>query len=91
MRNYFAFALLLTGAAGLVFSAIRFVRVTLPHNYGSNPGFGAFEASALPWWVAGSIGVGLLTSFQTGAVSFALGIVVLGVVAQILSRIFGNG
>lgn len=88
--HYLAWALLLIGATGVVHSAIRFVRVTLPHNFGSNPGFGVFETSALPWWAAGSIGVGLLTSFRAGAVTFALGIVVLSLSGQLLGRIFGN-
>ena len=89
-RDYLALALLLAGTVGLVLSAIRFVRVTLPHNYGSNPGFGVFETSALPWWAAGSVGVGLLTTFPAGAGAFAVGLLVLTVSGQLLGRIFGN-
>ena len=39
-----------------------FVSVTIPHHYGSNPGFCAHEASWLPRWLILSTGVGLMTS-----------------------------
>ena len=78
------------GALGVLVSAVRFVRVTLPQNYGSNPGFGAFESSALPWWLLASVGIGLRSGWRTGVLTFALGFIALSVLALLLGRVFGR-
>ena len=55
---------------------VQFVRITIPENFGSNPGFGAYESSRWPWWFALSAGVGLTTSFRIGVALFVLGLIV---------------
>lgn len=87
----FAWVLLAVGAAGLLFAAVTFVRVTLPHHYGSNPGFGAFESAAAPWWLVTSVGLGLRAgSWRTGFVAFLVGFLALALVAHLLARLFGR-
>ena len=83
-------ALVGIGGLGVVLKSVEFVRVTIPHNYGSNPGFGVYEMMAFPWWGAGSFGLGVLTSWQVGAACFVLGLFTLGLAAQLLGRVFGR-
>ncbi len=83
-------ALLVIGAFGIAERSVHFVRVTIPHHYGSNPGFGAYETSCLPWWLTLSTGAGLITSPRVGVVLFVLGLFGLGLFAQLLGRVFGN-
>lgn len=83
-------ALLVIGSLGIVERSVHFVRVTMPYHYGSNPGFGAYETSCLPWWLVLSIGAGLVTSPRAGVVLFVVGLFGLGLVAQFLGRVFGN-
>jgi hypothetical protein len=86
-----AYALTAVGAAGMVWQSVCFVRVTLPHHYGLNPGFGAYETSVAPWWGALCVGLGLLAaSARLGIVLFAVGFLALGLVAQLLGAIFGR-
>lgn len=83
--------LVAVGGAGLLFAAVTFVRVTLPHHYGSNPGFGAFESSAAPWWFVLCVGLGLRAgSWRTGILTFVVGFLALGLAAQLLARLFGR-
>lgn len=82
--------LLVIGMLGMAQRTVHFVRVTIPHHYGSNPGFGAYETSCLPWWLILSAGVGLMTSATWGVALFLFGLFGLGVFAQILGRLFGN-
>lgn len=84
------YALLAVGTVGFFARSATFVLVTLPHHYGSNPGFGAYEVLVAPWWATLCIGVGLATSLRTGLVVFLVGFVALGFVAQLLSRLFGR-
>ena len=74
----------------MIVRTTQFVRVTIPENFGSNPGFGAYESSCWPWWFALAAGVGLMTSFAVGAAFFIVGFFALGFVAQILGRFFGD-
>lgn len=74
----------------MIVRTVLFVRVTIPHNYGSNPGFGVYESACLPWWLALSVGVGLMTSLGIGAAMFVLGLFGLGFFAQFIGRVFGN-
>jgi hypothetical protein len=83
-------ALLLIGVLGMVARTAHFVRVTIPHHYGSNPGFGAYETSCLPWWLILSTGVGLATSLRVGAAVFVFGLFGLGLFAQFVARISGD-
>jgi cobalamin synthase len=64
--------------------------VTIPENFGSNPGFGAYEVTVLPWWLLVSIGVGRLTSVWIGVVCMVVGWFALGFFAQLLGRVFGG-
>jgi len=82
-------ALVSIGALGTALKSVEFVRVTIPTNYGSNPGFGAYETMVLPYWIAGSIGVGIMTSWEVGVGCFVAGLFTLGLVAQLLGRVFG--
>jgi len=88
--TWLTWSLLAVGAAGMVVRSVTFVRVTLPANYGSNPGFGAYETMVAPWWLLLCAGLGLLTSVRVALVVFFLGVPALGVVAQLLSRAFGR-
>ena len=78
------------GSLGMIVRTLQFVKVTIPENFGSNPGFGAYESSCWPWWFALAVGVGLMTSFGVGAAMFVLGMFALGFVAQLLGHLFGN-
>jgi hypothetical protein len=83
-------ALIAIGSLGVIVRALHFVRVTMPENYGRNPGFGAFESMALPWWGVLCGGVGFVTSVKAAAVTFFVGLFTLGLVAQLLDRLFGR-
>jgi len=85
-----AAGLIALGAAGVLWKTVHFVRVTIPGNYGSNPGFGAYETTVVPWWGVGCIGLSGLTSWGVGAACLAVGLVAFGFIAQILGRVFGN-
>ena len=74
----------------MLWQTVHFVRVTIPHNYGSNPGFGAYEVTVIPWWGVGCIGLGALTSWGVAAACLAVGLLALGFIAQLLGRLFGN-
>lgn len=82
--------LIAIGALGVVARAVHFVRVTMPENYGRNPGFGAFEAMAMPWWIVLCVGVGIQGSLRAGALAFVAGFIVLGLTAHLLGRLFGR-
>ena len=83
--------LVAVGVLGVSLRTVEFVRVTMPENYGSNPGFGAYESMCLPWWVLGAVGVGLAAgSWQAGALTLATGLLVLGVLSHVLGRLFGR-
>jgi hypothetical protein len=90
MTSVLGWGLVFLGGIGVVARSVTFVRVTMPANYGRNPGFGAYEASALPWWILGAVGVGLVSSVRAGLVAGAAGIVVLSVLAHALGHLFGR-
>ena len=90
MLGYLGIALVGGGVLGLVVKTVEFVRVTIPNNFGSNPGFGAYETMSFPFWAALSIGVGILTSVKVGLVCFAVGLFSLGFFAQALGLVFGR-
>lgn len=90
MASYLPIILLGVGVLGRVGASAHFVRVTISNNFGSNPGFGAFESSCLPWWAACSIAVGMLTSWPIGVAMLVIGLFGLGFVAQLLGRLFGG-
>lgn len=90
MLFYCGIALLGVGALGVVFKTVEFVRVTIPSNYGSNPGFGAYETTTALWWAAMSLGLGIVVSWKVGLALFALGLLGLGFFAQLLGRMFGG-
>ena len=83
-------ALIAIGGLGVLAQAVRFVRVTMPGNYGRNPGFGAFESMAMPWWIVLCVGVAIQGSMKAGAVTFLVGLFGLGLTAQLLDRLFGR-
>lgn len=83
--------LLSVGVVGFVVQCVRFVRVTLPENFGSNPGFGALEVMVAPWLIIGSVGLGLvLDSWKWGGIVFGLGMFSTGLLAMLLGRLFGG-
>lgn len=86
MLSYFGIALVAIGALGVVLRTVEFVRVVIPGNFGSNPGFGAYETMTIPPWIAGSIGVGIVTSWKVGVACLVLGLLTLGFLAQLLGR-----
>jgi hypothetical protein len=90
MPSYLGISLIAIGALGVLYKTVVFVRVTIPGNFGSSPGFGAYESMTMPFWLAGSIGVGILTSWPVGAGCLALGLLALGFFAQLLGRVFGG-
>lgn len=90
MLFYFGIALVGVGALGVVFKTVEFVRVTIPSNYGLNPGFGAYETMTAPWWAAMCLGLGVVVSWKAGLALFALGLFGLGFVAQLLGWLFGG-
>lgn len=84
-------ALMVVGGLGLVARSVEFVRVTLPANYGSNPGFGCYETMVLPWFACGCAGAGLLlSSWRTGLGALVAGLLLLGFLGQLLSRVFSR-
>ena len=89
-HSWAPWALLVIGTLGMVARTAHFVRVTIPHHYGSNPGFGAYETSCLPWWLILSTGVGLATSARVGVALFVFGLFGLGLFAQLVARLFGD-
>lgn len=90
MLTYLGIALIGIGVLGMVIKTVEFVRVTIPDNFGSNPGFGVYETMSFPWWAAVSIGVGIMASWKVGLVGFAVGLFALGLFAQLLGRVFGR-
>ena len=83
--------LLVVGAAGFVLQCVKFVRVTLPENYGGNPGFGALETRVAPGFAIACLGLGLaLGSWKWGLIVFGLGMFATGFVAMALARLFGG-
>ena len=73
MLFYFGIALVGVGALGVVFKTVEFVRVTIPGNYGLNPGFGAYETMTAPWWAAICFGLGVVVSWKAGLALFRSG------------------
>jgi hypothetical protein len=90
MLTYLGIALIGIGVLGMVIKTAEFVRGTIPDNFGSNPGFGVYETMSVPWWAAVSIGVGIMASWRVALVGFAVGLLALGLFAQILGRVFGR-
>ena len=91
MTFYAGITLVAIGALGFLIRSREFVRVTLPQNFGSNPGFGCYETMVLPWFISLCLGGGLLaSSWKLGLISFTLGLVLLGLVPQVLARLFGT-
>ncbi|MES0370816.1 MAG: hypothetical protein ABUK11_00920 [Mariprofundaceae bacterium] len=83
--------LLTVAVLGFAFQCLKFVWVTLPENYGSNPGFGCFEMMVMPWFAGACIGVGLLMqSWIWGVTVFVVGIFTLGFFAMLLTALFGD-
>lgn len=83
------FGLIMLGAVGYVVRTVEFVRVTIPENYGSNPGFGAYESMVLPWFAVGFLGVGLLLgSWLWAVVPIIIAPFALGIIALLLGRLF---
>ena len=81
--------LIAIGATGFIVRSLEFVRVTIPGNYGSNPGFGAYESMVLPWFVVGVAGLGiLLGSWRWVLVAIVVGPFALALVSQLLGRVF---
>lgn len=80
--------LIAVGAMGIVARSVTFYRVTIPQNYGSNPGFGAYEVTVIPWWLLVCVGLGLRTSLLIGWASFFLGVFGLGFLGQLLAVAF---
>lgn len=79
------------GAVGFIARSLEFVRVTIPGNYGSNPGFGAYESMVLPWFVVGVAGLGILLGSWTWVlVAIVIGPFALALVSQLLGRVFGR-
>ena len=79
------------GVLGVSLRTVEFVRVTMPENYGSNPGFGAYESMCLPWWALGAVGVGLATgSWLVGWLALVSGLFVLGIGSHLLGRLFAR-
>ncbi len=90
MLTYLGIALIGIGVLGMVIKTVEFVRVTIPDHFGSNPGFGVYESMSFPWWASVGIGVGITASWRIGLVGFAVGLFALGLLAQILGRVFGR-
>lgn len=83
--------LIAIGAAGFVVRSIQFVRVTIPGNYGSNPGFGAYESMVLPWFIVGVAGLAIvLGSWTWVLVAIVIGPFALALASQLLGRVFGR-
>jgi len=91
MWEKFGVILLVIAAFGCVYQCCVFVMKTLPDNYGSNPGFGCFESMIMPWYVCGCIGLALLThSWQAGLLAWVIGFFSLGLIANLLARLFSK-
>ena len=83
--------LLIPGVLGVFYQCVKFVRKTLPDNFGNNPGFGCLEVMVLPWFSAICIGVGLVTqSWMWPIVVFGVDLFSIGVLATLLAQIFGG-
>jgi hypothetical protein len=80
--------LIAVGAVGIVVRSVTFYRVTIPQNYGSNPGFGAYEVTVIPWWLLVCVGLGVRTSPLVGWASFIAGAFGLGFFGQLLAVAF---
>ena len=79
------------GTLGVCYQCVKFVRQTIPENYGSNPGFGCLESMVMPWFATACIGLGLfMQSWVSGAVVFAIGIFCIGFLAMLLGHLFGG-
>ena len=86
-----AVLLVVVGLLGVSLRTVEFVRVTMPENFGSNPGFGAYESMCLPWWSLGAVGVGLWTgSWRLGWWALASALLVLGIGGHLLGWLFGR-
>lgn len=83
--GYIAIALIVVGALGALAQTVRFVRVTLPANYGANPGFGAYEVTVIPWLAVGCVGVALSTTWLVGLSAFLVLTIGSGLFAQLLA------
>jgi hypothetical protein len=82
-------ALLIPGALGVFYQCAKFVRKTLPDNFGNNPGFGCLEVMVLPWFSLSCIGAGLLSrSWLWPIVIFPVGLFATGFLATLLARKF---
>jgi hypothetical protein len=91
MLLYLAVGLIVGGAVGILIRTLEFVRVTLPENYGVNPGFGCYESMIAPWYALVCVGVGLLTaSWVVGGVALLIGLFASGFLAMLLGRLFGR-
>ncbi len=91
MWLYLGIALLAAGVMGLLVRSVEFVRVTIPDNLGSNPGFGAYESMVIPWYLIACCGLGLVTgSWRWALLPAAVGLFALGFVAMALGRLFGR-
>ena len=83
-----AWALVGLGGVGIIAKSVTFVRVTLPENFGANPGFGAYEVTVVPWWAVACVGIGMPTSLLIGWVSLVVGAFALGCLGQALAIAF---
>ncbi len=82
--------LLIVGSLGAGYKCVTFAKVTIPGNYGSNPGFGRLEMMVMPWLAGACLGLGLfMQSWIWGVGSFGVGVFFFGFLAQLLSRLFG--
>ena len=87
----FTLLLLMAGLVGVVYQCVRFVTQTIPHNYGNNPGFGVLEVAVMPWHAMASVGIGfMLESKEWGVAVFVIGILCIGAIVTLLSRLFGR-
>lgn len=83
--------LLVVGLTGAGCQCVRFVTQTIPHNYGSNPGFGVLEVMVMPWHIMASVGLGMmLQSKGWGMAVFFIGIFCFGPIVLLLSRLLGS-
>lgn len=83
------FVLVAIGAVGFFARSIQFVWVTIPGNYGSNPGFGAYESMVLPWFMVSAVGLGVvLGSWRWLLLAIVVGPFALAIIGQLLGRLF---
>ena len=83
--------ILIVAVTGFAIQCVKFVRVTLPENYGNNPGFGCFEMMVMPWLITGCVGTGLMMqSWKWGMAILIAGFFLSGMFAMLLARLFGK-